>query len=246
VIEAPAHPLSKRSLQGVLFDLDGTLLDTVADISVALNRALNEQGLTSLPSADVRAMIGHGVPTLIERTVTRHAAGGELTDAALLLERFNFHYERLHERGEIQTRAYPDVAEGLAQLNAIGLNLAVVTNKPQQPAADLLARLGLTRWIDVLVAGDTGLARKPHPEPLLYACNQLEVPPARALMVGDSMTDVLAARAAGLAIVCVPYGYNEGADAHALPCDAFVESIADLPALLTAMDCLSDAAPPLD
>jgi len=231
-----ADQLSARSLQAVLFDLDGTLLDTAADISLALNRALAEQRLTSLPEAQVRVLIGRGVPGLIERAVARLAAAGESADAGVLLERFHFHYERIHELDEIQTRVYPGVAAGLAELYALGLGLAVVTNKPKKAAVDLLTRLDLSQWIDVAVGGDTGLYRKPHPQPLLTACEELEVLPAQALMVGDSLTDVLAARAAGLAVVCVPYGYNEGADPRALPCDAFVESVGALPALLTAAD----------
>jgi phosphoglycolate phosphatase len=234
---APVGHLSARSLQAVLFDLDGTLLDTVADISVALNRALAEQRLASLPEAQVRVLIGRGVPTLIQRAVARLAAAGESSDAALLLERFHFHYERIHELDEIQTRVYPGVTAGLAELHALGLSLAVVTNKPKRAAVGLLTRLGLSQWIAVVVGGDSGMHRKPQPQPLLAACEELEVRPAQALMVGDSLTDVLAARAAGLAVVCVPYGYNEGADPRALPCDAFVESVAGLPALLSAADC---------
>jgi phosphoglycolate phosphatase len=231
---AGSERLSACLLQAVLFDLDGTLLDTAADIGVALNRALAEQQLTSLPQAEVRALIGRGVPTLIERASARLAAAGEISDARLMLERFHFHYERLHELDEIQTRVYPGVTQGLAELHALGLTLAVVTNKPKKAAVDLLIRLGLGRWIDVVVGGDTGMYRKPHPQPLLTACEELEVRPAQALMVGDSLVDVLAARAAGLLVVCVPYGYNQGADPRALPCDAFVETIADLPAFLRA------------
>lgn len=231
---ACAHQLSTRSVRAVLFDLDGTLLDTVADISVALNSALAEEGLAGLSEAEVRTMIGRGVPTLIQRAVARLGAAAGSSNAELLLERFHFHYERIHARDEIQTRVYPGVADGLAGLRAMGLRLAVVTNKPQKAAVELLARLGLASWIQVVVGGDTAVHRKPHPQPLLKACEELEVPPAEALMVGDSLTDVLAARAAGLAIVCVPYGYNEGADPRALPCDVFVESVGDLPALLNA------------
>jgi phosphoglycolate phosphatase len=230
---AGAAGRSARPVQAVLFDLDGTLLDTVADICSALNRALAEQSLPALPQSVVRALIGRGVRALVQRAAARLAAAGEAADAVRLLERFNFHYARLSERGESQTRVYPGVAAGLGGLHALGLPLAVVTNKPKQAAVELLARLGLGRWIAVVVGGDSGLPRKPQPQPLLSACEELQVPPARALMVGDSLTDVLAARAAGLAVVCVPYGYNEGADPRALPCDAFVESVADLPALLT-------------
>jgi phosphoglycolate phosphatase len=241
---APPGHLSLRSLRAVLFDLDGTLLDTVADISVALNRALAEQKLASLPAAQVRVLIGRGVPTLIERAVARLAAAGEPSDAALLLERYQFHYERIHELDEIQTRVYPGVTAGLAELHALGLRLAVVTNKPKKAAVDLLTRMGLSQWIAVVVGGDSGMYHKPHPQPLLSACEELEVRPAQALMVGDSLTDVLAARAAGLAVVCVPYGYNEGADPRALPCDAFVESVGALPALLTAAEDPGGATAP--
>jgi phosphoglycolate phosphatase len=223
-----AHPV-----QAVLFDLDGTLLDTVADISSALNRALAEQSLPPLPQSVVRTLIGGGVTALVERAAARLAAAGEAPDAGRLLGRFSFHYARLTERGESQTRVYPGVAAGLGGLHALGLPLAVVTNKPKQLSIDLLSGLGLGRWITVVVGGDAGLPRKPHPQPLLTACEELQVPPVRALMVGDSLTDVLAARAAGLRVVCVPYGYNEGADPRTLPCDAFVDSLAELPALLT-------------
>jgi phosphoglycolate phosphatase len=231
---AGAEGGAARAVQAVLFDLDGTLLDTVADISRALNRALAEQSLPALPQSVVRTLIGRGVPALVERAAVRLGAGGEAPDAAKLLERFQFHYARLAELGESQTRVYPGVAAGLAGLRALALPLAVVTNKPKQTSVELLGRLGLGKWIAVVVGGDSGLPRKPHPQPLLSACAELKVPPARALMVGDSLTDVLAARAAGLAVVCVPYGYNEGADPRALPCDAFVESVGDLPALLEA------------
>jgi len=108
----------------------------------------------------------------------------------------------------------------------------VVTNKQRHFAIGLLNRLGLSQWIDVVVGGDSCDRRKPDPQPLHFACNALHVGPPQTLMVGDSLTDVLAARAAGLPVVCVPYGYNEGSDPRALSCDAFIETLADLPAIL--------------
>jgi len=221
------------SVRAVLFDLDGTLLDTVADITVALNCALAEQNLRTLAGSEVRGLIGRGAPTLIARALECIGAAGKATDATLLLDRFQHHYERVHEHGEIQTRAYRGVAWGLAELHAQGFMLAVVTNKSRSIAVELLTRTSLAQWIDVVVGGDGGLPRKPHPQPLLAACEKLGVPAAQAVMVGDSQTDVLAARAAGLAgVVCVPYGYNEGADPRALPCDRFIDTIDDLPAML--------------
>jgi phosphoglycolate phosphatase len=230
-----------RSLRAVLFDLDGTLLDTAADIALALNRALAAQKLPALPCDRVRMLIGRGAPVLVERALALLGPAGATADARGLLEQFEFHYGRLQELDEIQTRTYPGVSQGLAGLHALGLRLAVVTNKPKKPAAELLARLGLGRWIAAVVGADSGLRRKPDPQPLLAACQELEVRPDEALMVGDSRVDVEAARAAGLAVVCVPYGYNEGADPRALPCDAFVETIAELPATIERLPALRSA-----
>jgi phosphoglycolate phosphatase len=224
--------LSAPAVQAALFDLDGTLLDTVADVSSALNRALAEQLAATLPQAEVRTLIGRGVPTMIERALAR-IPGGESAHAGRLIERYEFHYGQIQRSGKMHTRAYPGVARGLAELHSCGLRIAVVTNKAASVSLELLSRLGLELWIDELIGGDSGY-RKPEPQPLLLACARLGVPPAEAVMVGDSLTDVLAARAAGVRIVCVPYGYNEGQDPRTLPCDAFVESIDELPALLTA------------
>lgn len=219
-------------LEAVLLDLDGTLLDTVEDIAAALNRALGEQQLSPLAVVQVRDLIGRGVPMLIERTIARLGVTVAASRRASLLERFYVHYGRLHSLGESSASIYPGAIDGLARLHALGLRLAVVTNKPRHFAVELLSRLGLNKWIDVVVGGDSCDRRKPDPQPLHFACAVLQVQPTHALMVGDSVTDVLAARAAGLPVVCVPYGYNEGNDPSTLPCDAFIQTLADLPPLL--------------
>jgi phosphoglycolate phosphatase len=229
----PNPPAWLRSeVRAVLFDLDGTLLDTAADITQALNRALAEQHGAPLQAERVRELIGRGAPVLIQRVIARLSPRPWPVDPVLLLQRFYFHHDSLHEGQQFQARAYPGVEQGLAQLHARGLRLGVVTNKARYAAAALLVQLGLSAWIDVVVGGDTAEHRKPHPQPLLHAWAELQVSPAAALMVGDSATDVQAARAAGIRIVCVPYGYNEGADPRTLACDAFIESLAELPALL--------------
>ncbi len=221
-----------KTLAAILLDLDGTLLDTVDDIALALNRALAEQRFGALSTVHVRDLIGRGVPTLIARTVERLGATMDTAAPAALIERFYFHYGQLHFLNESNARAYPGVAEGLGKLSALGLRLAVVTNKQRHFAVALLKQLGLSQWIDVVVGGDSCDRRKPDPQPLQCACIALHVDPSQTLMVGDSLTDVLAARAAGLPVVCVPYGYNEGRDPRTLSCDAFIESLSDLPAML--------------
>ncbi|MFI4868404.1 MAG: phosphoglycolate phosphatase [Steroidobacterales bacterium] len=216
----------------MLFDLDGTLLDTVDAITAGLNEALAERRLASLPATEVREMIGRGGPILIERALARLGVSIDDAGQAALLQRYFVHYERIEASDERGAGAYPGAARALSDLHRLGLRLAVVTNKQQRFAAGLLRRLGWSEWIAVVIGGDTCERRKPDPQPLRLACNAMQVEATQALMVGDSLNDVLAARAAGLPIVCVPYGYNEGADPRQLPCDAFVETLAELPALL--------------
>jgi phosphoglycolate phosphatase len=221
-----------QALGAVLFDLDGTLLDTVADIALALNRTMLDYGCKPLPEDDVRRMIGRGSPILIERAA---AAQGRLIDDAVqaaMLERFFHHYGELEELNEDRARPYAGAAESLRELHEAGLRIAVVTNKQHRFAAALLERLDLCAWVDVVIGGDTCARRKPDPQPLLFACESLRVPPSASLMVGDSVNDVQAARAAGIPIVCVTYGYNEGREPRTLDCDALLDTLAELPALL--------------
>ena len=217
----------------MLFDLDGTLLDTVAAISSGLNQALAEQRLGPLPQAQVRDMIGRGGPTLISRALAWLGVAMDEAGQAALLQRYLLHYERIETGVEHSARIYPGATDALEQLHRLRLKLAVVTNKPQRLAFGLLQRLGLAPWIQVVVGGDSCERRKPDPQPLQVACAAMRTEAAHALMVGDSVNDVLAARAAGMPVVCVPYGYNEGRDPRQLPCDALVETLSELPALLT-------------
>jgi phosphoglycolate phosphatase len=221
-----------RPIAGVLYDLDGTLLDTATDITHALNRALAEYGWAAIPEIEVRGMIGRGGQVLIERAAL--AQGRTLDEAtqAELVERFFHHYGELEERGESVAQPYPGVTDGLQRLHDAGLHTAVVTNKQHRFAVELLQRLELGRWIDLVVGGDTCERRKPDPQPLLYASESLKLLPQQTLVVGDSINDVKAARAAGMPVICVSYGYNEGQDPHTLPCDALIDRLDELPGLL--------------
>jgi phosphoglycolate phosphatase len=220
-----------RPLAAVLFDLDGTLLDTAADIARALNRALEEYGWSPLTVTDVSRMIGRGSPMLMQRAAAARGNALSATDQAAMLERFFHHYGELEERNESDAQPYPSVAETLQTLHRAGIRLAVVTNKHRRFATALLERLNLMQWVDAVVGGDTCERRKPDPQPLLFACESLSIAPAQALMVGDSINDVRAARAAPMPIICVPYGYNEGQDPRTLECDAMIDTLAELPQL---------------
>lgn len=221
-----------RPLEAVLFDLDGTLLDTADDIAEALNRTLGEYGWEPIEASEVRRMIGRGSPVLIERAAASRSRALDEAGKAAMLERFFHHYGFLEQSGELKAGPYPGAAQCLRALHEAGLRTAVVTNKHERFATGLLKALGLREWVDCVVGGDSCPRRKPDPAPLVFACEQLGVTPERAIMVGDSTNDVQAARGAGIAVICVPYGYNEGEDPRQLPCDAFVESLADLPGLL--------------
>jgi phosphoglycolate phosphatase len=221
-----------QPLGGVLFDLDGTLLDTASDIARALNFTLADYSLAPLPVDDVTRMVGRGSPILIERAAA--ARGQTLTDArrAEMVDRFFDHYGALETGNESDAQPYPGASEALRTLHDAGMRIAVVTNKHRRFANELLHRLDLMKWVDVVVGGDTCERRKPDPQPLLFACASMALSPSQALMVGDSINDVTAARAAGIPIVCVPYGYNEGQDPNSLACDAMIENLAELPGLL--------------
>jgi phosphoglycolate phosphatase len=216
----------------VLFDLDGTLLDTAADITLALNRAIAEYGWAPVPQGDVRLMIGRGGLILVERAARSQQRSPDPATRAALVERFFHHYGALEHSSESTAQPYPGVPATLQRLAQAGLKTAVVTNKQHRFAVELLHRLGLSRWIGLIVGGDTCERRKPDPQPLLYACESLGIAPTQALMVGDSTNDVQAARAAGMGVICVTYGYNEGQDPRTLPADAWVDSMSELPPLL--------------
>jgi phosphoglycolate phosphatase len=221
-----------QPLSAVLFDLDGTLLDTVADIALALNLTLRDYACGVLAEHDVRRMIGRGSPILIERALASQGRTLDETTRSRMVERFFHHYGELEQTDQDRAQPYAGTAAALQAVRGAGLRTGVVTNKQHRFAAALLKRVGLIDWIDVVVGGDTCERRKPDPQPLLFACESLQVAPAAALMVGDSVNDVQAARAAGIAVVCVSYGYNEGRPAHTLDCDALLDSLAELPGLL--------------
>ena len=221
-----------RRLSAVLFDLDGTLLDTVADIASALNRAIVDYGWPELAESDVRGMIGRGSPILIERAAAFQGRTLDDVTQAAMVNRFFHYYGELEKANEYRARPYTGAAGALRAVHEAGLHTAVVTNKQHRFAGALLKRLGLEPWIDVVVGGDTCERRKPDPQPLIFACESLHVPASEAIMVGDSVNDVRAARAAGIPIVCVSYGYNEGRAPHTLNCDTLLDSLAELPGLL--------------
>jgi phosphoglycolate phosphatase len=219
----------ERTGQAVLIDLDGTLVDTAPDIVEAVKRMLLDWSAPPLPFDTVRGFIGNGVPTLIRRVL--QASSAVHRDEQLALALFLRHYRDTNGRfGQV----FPGVRDGLEALRQAGYRLGCVTNKPAVPTAALLDVHALAPWFDVVVGGDTLGQMKPDPAPLLHACRAMQASLERCVLVGDSPVDVAAARAARMPVYIVRYGYP-GADGYdAMQCDALIDSLEDLPAILGA------------
>jgi phosphoglycolate phosphatase len=212
-------------LDAVIFDLDGTLVDTAPDLGSALNRLLAEHGRESIGADGIRRMIGDGAAKLVERGFL--ATGGLPTPLPSLVDRFLAFYEPAVAE---TSRPFPGVVATLERLGGAGLRLGVCTNKPDAATHRLLDALGLTRHFAAVSGGDVP-ARKPDARHLLGVVERLGATPARALMVGDSSNDVTAARNAGIAVIVVSFGYT-ATPAAALGADAVIDDFAELAALL--------------
>jgi phosphoglycolate phosphatase len=222
-ITARMHRAASRfplRVKAVLIDLDGTLLDTIPDLAVAANLMLEALGEPPLDAEVIRTFVGKGIPNLVKRTLARDL-DGEIEESRF--ERALPVYERCYASvNGRHTTIYPGVTDGLERLRQAGFPLGCVTNKAMRFTRPLLEQTGLARYFSEVVAGDTLPRKKPDPEPLLYACERFGVSPADMLMIGDSLNDAQAARAAGCPVFCVTYGYNEGRDVRELDVDAIV------------------------
>jgi phosphoglycolate phosphatase len=196
-----------RMPAALLFDLDGTLLDSLPDLTSAVDRMLLELKLPPAGIERVRGWIGDGARQLV-REALQFAQGEADADALdIALQIYQRHYDACCTD---QSRLFPAVLPALRHWRERGVPMACVTNKGARFTDPLTAHFQLCELLSVIVGGDTLPQRKPDPAPLLFACEQLQVRPELAVMIGDSRNDVLAARAAGMAVVCVDYGYNHG------------------------------------
>lgn len=193
--------------EAALFDLDGTLVDSVYDLYIAMNLTLSELAFPIVSQSLVQSWVGNGIETLVKRGLSGDMQVSEHLDTALAdkaITLFYGHYEQLV--GEYSV-LYQHVETGLAALR--GMPKALITNKARCFTLKLLDKLALTSHFEVIVCGDD-MAKKPSAEPLLFACQQLNVPVSQAIMIGDSKSDILAARAANIDMLALTYGYNQG------------------------------------
>jgi len=222
--------------QAAIVDLDGTMVDTLGDFEEALNRVLDELSLPGIDRAAIERMVGKGSPHLIRSVLAHVHAAPSLYEQAW--QSYRRHYLAINGR---HSTLYPGVIEGLQALRRAGLKLACLTNKPTDFAKPLLEAKGLAGFFDLVFGGDAFERNKPDPLPLLKTCEALGLAPARALVIGDSSNDALAARAAGCPVILVTYGYNHGEDVRTMDADGFADSLADVPAMIRPV---FPAAPP--
>lgn len=210
-------------LQAAIVDLDGTMVDTVGDFEVALRLSLADLGWPPVSRAFISRTVGKGSEHLLTRSLAEVGAPASLYEDAWA--RYQHHYVGINGH---HSDVFPGVAEGLQRLRAAGLKLACLTNKPTAFARPLLAMKGLDGFFERVFGGDAFPRKKPDPMPLLETCKALGTEPARTLMVGDSINDATAARAAGCPVVLVSYGYNHGEPASSAGADAVVDRIDEI------------------
>ncbi|RKP45782.1 phosphoglycolate phosphatase [Pararobbsia silviterrae] len=227
--ETPGHartadPAARRAeIRGVIIDLDGTMVDTAGDFHAALNRMLADLELPSIDSDELLRYIGKGSEHLVRSVLSARLPADHVEARfATALDRYQHAYAQVNG---MHASVYTHVAEGLAALRDAGLKLACVTNKPHRFAVALLTQVGLHAYFDAVFGGDSFARKKPDPLPMLKASEALGLAPAQMLAIGDSENDALAARAAGIAVLTVPYGYNHGQPVQSIDSDGIVGTL---------------------
>ncbi len=217
-------PFTKFPLgvSAIVIDLDGTLLNTAPQLSEAANRMLRDMDYAPVSQKLLSSYIGNGISWLVKRALTgdMHATpDAALYDHALPI--FEKHYTELL----LESKTFDGVIEGLDAMKAASFRLGCITNKVERYTTPLLAGIGLAKYFEITLAGDTLPEKKPHPMPLLHAAKFFAVPIEQLLLIGDSLSDTLAARAAGCPVFCVPYGYNHGEPVETLDQDAVITNL---------------------
>lgn len=213
----------------VLIDLDGTLVDSVPDLTWATDQMMAYFELPPRGEAKVRKWVGNGVGQLIKRALTDELDGEPET--ALFDKALTVFMNRYKQHVCVDSYLYPGVKQGLKWLKQQKIKLGCVTNKNEQFTLPVLEQLGIRDDFDIVISGDTLPLKKPDPAPLLHGADYFGVTPDKAMMIGDSINDVNASRAAGFNIVCVSYGYNHGMDIRTTEPDAVIDTFAELEGL---------------
>lgn len=216
----------------VLIDLDGTLIDSVPDLAYCVDEMMKQLDMPVRGEDAVRNWVGNGVQRLTERALINAVDG--MPEQELMDKAYPIFLELYKENTSKRSCVYDGVVDGIEWMKAQGYRVACVTNKAEAFTLPLLKDKGLLDYFEVVVSGDTCEKKKPDPMPLLHAAELLGVSADNALMIGDSKSDVKAARAAGFNIFCMTYGYNHGEDIRDYNPDVIMDSFAELPNYLEA------------
>jgi phosphoglycolate phosphatase len=216
----------------ILIDVDGTLVDSVPDLAFCVDEMMQRLGRPVQGEAKVRDWVGNGVERLVRRALIGQLDGEP--EEADFERAYPIFLELYAVNTSQRSLLYPGIREGLDYLKSQGYRLGCVTNKASRFTLPLLRDLGIHDEFEIIIAGDTLAKKKPDPLPLLHAAEKLGVKPEKALMIGDSQSDVKAARAAGFQIVCMSYGYNHGEDIRNSQPDAVINSLVEIRGLLEA------------
>ncbi|HEX7649060.1 MAG TPA: phosphoglycolate phosphatase [Noviherbaspirillum sp.] len=227
---------SERSLltgiRAAIVDLDGTMVHTAPDFKVAVNRMREELGLAPLDIETITDFVGQGTENLMRRVLAVDYAPADVeAHFPRAIETYMRHYRPING---VYSTVYPGVHDGLAALRSKGLRLACVTNKPAGFARELLEKMDLAGYFELLYGGDSLPKKKPDPYPMLKVCEDFQLAPTQVVAIGDSSNDAKAARAAGCRVLNVPYGYNHGEPIHAVDSDGIVPTLLDAAHLISA------------
>lgn len=207
----------------VMIDLDGTLINTAPDLADCVNIMLERMGRESWPLDKVSGWIGNGVSRLVKRALTDSMDGEP--DSVDYEKGYVLFLEAYGENVSAKSRPYDGVVAGLEKLKDMGFLLACVTNKAAAFTLPLLADLELDGYFELVVSGDSLPRKKPDPLPLTHACDFFGITPDQGILIGDSANDVKAAVAAGMPVICVNYGYNQGVDLTTLQTQGVIDSL---------------------
>ncbi|VAW56915.1 Phosphoglycolate phosphatase [hydrothermal vent metagenome] len=216
--------------QMILIDVDGTLVDSVPDLAYCVDEMLKALDMPVRGEAAVRHWVGNGVERLVRRGLINQLDGEP--NEALFEKAMPIFNELYAVNTSKRSCLYPGVKEAMTFLHESDVKIGCVTNKAAQFTLPIIEDLGIANYFEIVVCGDTLEKKKPDPMPLLYAAEKLGVKPKASLMLGDSMSDVKAARAAGFDIICMSYGYNHGESIHDSNPDAVVDSMEEIKTLI--------------
>lgn len=214
----------------VMFDLDGTLVDSAPDIAISLNLMLQQLNHPTRDLAQVRDWIGNGAGRLIKRALTGQVDGEPAEK--LFKQAQQLFFDIYEQHINVESTMYPGALEGLTTLREHNFILACVTNKPRRFTPPLLKAFGIDGFFDYLICGDDLAVKKPDPQVLQSILKQTQLSPLQAVMVGDSASDINAARSANIKSFCVRYGYHQCKGVDALGADYIIDSIAEIPQYL--------------